>query len=367
MKYNGDAPSIREEHYPNNSASQHSACFVENTGMDQSTDTSGMHKEIMAFPQQFSFGYAAAKDAGTQHAQQTFGRMVIAGIGGSALPGALLRTAAEAFPRPLSVVVHRDYGLPADIDLKRSFVVVVSYSGNTEEALSAYDAAREQKLALAVVTSGGELKERAERDSVAVAVVPGDLQPRNALGYQFAAILGLLANAGIIPSQKEALDSLGTELDPEREKARAEELTQHIAGTTLLFYASQKYRALAYILKIQMNENAKLLAFSNSFPELDHNEIVGYEASPLEQFSTVILAADDDLPRIKKRQEITAQLITERGGRVYTIDIQGNKIYNRIFNTVLLGMWLSYQLALQRGIDPAPVKIVEALKKKLAE
>lgn len=335
--------------------------------MNQSADISGIHKDIAAFPQQFPAGYAAAQEKASQYIQQSFENIVIAGIGGSALPGNLLRTFAQTLPNPVPVMVHRDYGLPAGITLKHSLVVVISHSGNTEEALSAYDAAREQGTALVVVTSGGELKKRAEQDSVPAAVVPGNIQPRIALGYQFAALLGLLANAGVIPSQKEDMDRLSAGLDSQSARTRAKELAQKITGTTPIFYASQKYHALAYILKIQMNENAKILAFSNIFPELNHNEMVGYEASALEQFSTLILRADDDLPRIKKRQEITAQLIEERGAHVYTIDINGEEIYNKVFDTVLFGMWLSYQLALARDIDPAPVKIVEELKKKLAE
>jgi glucose/mannose-6-phosphate isomerase len=333
--------------------------------MHSPSDPSGMHENITAFPQQFAAGYAAASSAGAAHADKTFDRIVVAGVGGSALPGDFLTLVAPTLGLTLPIVVHRDYGLPQFV--KNGLVVVISYSGNTEEALSAYDAAQKENLAIIAITTGGSLKERAQRDGVELVLVPSGVQSRMALGYQFSALLHVLENIGIVASQKDALEQLATTLDPARAQKDAEALLPGIRGTTPLFYASRQYYPLAHILKIQMNENAKVHAFANMFPELNHNEMVGYEAAAPEHFSTVILTADDDTLIIKKRQALTAQLIKEKGGRVHVIDIVGEDIYDRIFNIVLLGSWLSYHLAVDNGIDPAPVRIIESFKKALGE
>lgn len=320
---------------------------------------------VQAFPKQFIEGYEAAGDAGSAFASRQFEHIIIAGMGGSALAGNVLRTVSKEIGLGLPVIVHRDYHLPIAPQRENALVVVMSYSGNTEEALDAYEHAQHMKLPTVVITSGGALKEYAERDMVALALIPSGLQPRFALGYQFSALLAVLTNAGIISSQKEALASMAEKLHVEGAEETARSISEQIGHTTPIFYASQKYHSVAYILKIQMNENAKVHAFSNIFPELNHNEMMGHVSEQKNAFTTIILRSDDDDERIRQRMNLTADIIREHGGNVLTLDITGEDCYSKVFNTVLIGSWMSLQLAEANGVDPGPVAAVEDFKNRL--
>lgn len=330
-----------------------------------------MRQIILDFPKQFSLGADIVGDAGKQYAGERFENIIIAGMGGSALAGDVLKIVAPHIKLRLPISIHRDYGLPTDGSLRpHTLFVAISHSGNTEETLSAYRQALTQKITTMTISSGGTLKALAEKNTTPHVTIPSGIQPRLALGHQTTALLGMLAGAGLIASQHSEMEKIAQTLDSASLEDTGKELAEKIQDTTPLIYASSKYGALAYILKIQMNENAKLHAFTNTFPELNHNEMVGYEQETGngEQgttFSILLLRAQDDHLQIKRRMDLFEQLIKKRGYYVYSVDIKGENIYNRIFNTILVGSWLSYHLALNRNIDPTPVDIVEDFKKKL--
>ena len=329
-----------------------------------------MRQTIFDFPSQFKVGYTAAGTAGKEYRERKFENIIIAGMGGSALPGELLKTVAGELGLKIPVTLHRDYKLPKDGSVRESTLVIISsYSGTTEETLSAYEEALKQNLAIIAITNGGTLKTRAEEMNTPLATVPEGIQPRLAMGYQFAALLALLNNVGLVPSRKNEMAELEKSLNGTALEKAGKNLAQKIKNATPLIYSSKKYGALSYILKIQMNENAKLHAFANTFPELNHNEMVAFGEEQMtngKSFSVLMLRGEDDDARIQKRMGLTAELIENKGYPVHTIDIEGQTIYNRVFNTILLGNWLSYYLAINRNIDPTPVDIVEDFKKKLA-
>lgn len=331
-----------------------------------------MRESIFDFPNQLKAGYATAGTAGKEYGEKKFKNIVIVGMGGSALPGELLKTVAGELNLKIPVTLHRDYGLPQDGSVgHKTLIIISSHSGTTEETLSAYEEALKQKLTIVAITSGGILKTRTHEMNTPVAIVPKDIQPRLAVGYQFAALLALLHNTGLVPSQKNEMAGLEKSLNSEALEDAGKNLAQKIKDTVPLIYSSKKYGVLSYILKIQMNENAKLHAFANTFPELNHNEMVGFTKQRTvnkeqQKFSILVLRAEDDDARIQKRMALTAEFIENKGYPVHTIDIEGQTIYNRVFNTILLGNWLSYYLAINKNIDPTPVDIVEDFKKKLA-
>lgn len=325
-------------------------------------DKSNMKQMILDFPGQFPVGYGAAGDAGKSFAGKEFKNIVIAGMGGSALPGELLKMFAQELNLKLPVIVSRDYSLHSYAG-PDSLVIAISYSGNTEETVSAYMEAKKKDFSLAVIASGGKLKELAEEDKNPFALIPSGTPPRLAIGYQFAALLGLLANSGIIENQEQVLQELASSLKPEEAMGPARELAEKIKNKTPLIYTSENYRQLAYILKIQINENGKRHAFYNCFPELNHNEMVGYTTK--NDFYALIFKSEDDDPRIVKRMELTAKLIQDKGYDADIIDISEKNRYNRVFNTALFGAWLSYFFAVQNEIDPTPVDIIEDFKKSL--
>ena len=333
-------------------------------------DKDNMKQTILEFPGQFNVGYSAGNNTKDRIERKRFDNIVIAGMGGSALPGALLNMFSDGIGLKIPVYVHRSYGLPKEAGDK-SLVFIISYSGNTEEALSAYKKAQTENYDIAAITSGGELEKLAKKDGVPVALVPKDIQPRIALGFQFSALMSMLADAGTILSQEKEIKELSSSLDAEQIEKNARDLAEKIGEKTPLIYASESNVQLAYILKIQMNENAKRHAFYNYFPELNHNEMVGYNENAkgkmqkVKDFFVLMLRDKDDHPRIQKRMQLTADIIKKRGFEIEYIDIEGDNMYNKAFNTILFGNWLSYYLAINAGIDPTPVNIVEEFKKEL--
>jgi len=142
-------------------------------------------------------------------------------------------------------------------------------------------------------------------------------------------------------------------------------IAQKLTGKTPIIYSSAKFAALALIWKIKINENAKTPAFYNFYPELNHNEMVGWTL-PQGKFHIITLLDPNDHPQNIKRMKITAELLKKKGTKTTLVEMEKSFVLNTIFNTLLLGDWVSYHLALEYGQDPTPVDIVEDLKKKLA-
>ena len=343
---------------------------VKKTDRAKSLDSSNMEKVILDFPKQFQAGIKAAEK--TTLKSYTFltppENIIICGMGGSALPGDILVAL-----RPLDVFVHKSYGLPPQAG-NDSFVICVSYSGNTEETLSAFSEALKKKLPLIAITTGGKLEELCKKNSIPLALIPSPyIPPRLALGVQFAALLQILVNHNLLPESliKELL-KLGQSLKSKKLEGQGKELAKKIYQKIPIIYASKQFREVGLIWKNSLNETAKILAISNYFPELNHNETVGFWRVNERQISNkellvIILRDPEDHPRVLKQMEITRDIIKKEGVEVKVIDIQGKSKLEKLFSTVLLGFWTSYELAMDYGVDPTPVKTIEDLKRRLKE
>ena len=343
---------------------------VKKTDRAKSLDSSNMEKVILDFPKQFQAGIKAAEK--TTLKSYTFltppENIIICGMGGSALPGDILVTL-----RPLDVFVHKSYGLPPQAG-NDSFVICVSYSGNTEETLSAFSEALKKKLPLIAITTGGKLEELCKKNSIPLALIPSPyIPPRLALGVQFAALLQILVNHNLLPESliKELL-KLGQSLKSKKLEGQGKELAKKIYQKIPIIYASKQFREVGLIWKNSLNETAKILAISNYFPELNHNETVGFWRVNERQISNkellvIILRDPEDHPRVLKQMEITRDIIKKEGVEVKVIDIQGKSKLEKLFSTVLLGFWTSYELAMDYGVDPTPVKTIEDFKRRLKE
>ncbi|MEX0878013.1 MAG: bifunctional phosphoglucose/phosphomannose isomerase [Candidatus Spechtbacterales bacterium] len=332
---------------------------------EKNIDSYNMRQIILDFPRQFPVGYGAVGDAGKEFTSKEFKNIIIAGMGGSALAGEVLTLLSGALKLQLPVFIHRDYGLSSMAN-KNSLIVTLSYSGNTEETLSVYQAAKEKGITLAVITSDGSLKQMAKKDKKPLAIVPEGIPPRLAIGYQFSALLAILSNVGIIEPKEDVVQKISSELKSAEVMSLAKELVGEIKEKTPIIYSSKANSPLAYIMKIQINENAKRHAFYNSFPELNHNEILGYENSNPDNFFVFMLRDKNDHPKNQRRMEITARLLEKRKYKVKFIDIEGENMYNRAFNAILFGTWLSYYLAIQDSIDPTPVTLIKEIKRSLS-
>ena len=337
-----------------------------------SIDAAGELDDILALPEQLRDALWRVESAALEP-HDAPGGLVIAGMGGSAIGGALARAVlGDRASRP--IVVMRDYGPPA-WTTPDATVLCASYSGNTEETLAVYDAAGALGARRIVATTGGKLAEAARADDVPVIPLPGGFQPRAAVGYSLVVALEVAALCGAgerlhceIDVAAAHAERLVAEWGPDApDGSLAKELARGLHGTIPQIAGSGLTAPIAYRWKTQINENAKLPCFSHELPELDHNEIAGWEgASELGRFSAVFLDDSDLHPRIRQRIELTRGVIAANAATTYRVESVGEDRTERLISLVLLGDLVSVYLAVLRGVDPAPVPVIERLKGELA-
>lgn len=335
-------------------------------------DSTRQLDDVLALPDQLRDASWRVESAAIE-AYDAPGGLVIAGMGGSAIGGALARAAlGDRASRP--IVLARDYGLPP-WTTPDTTVLCASYSGNTEETLAAYEAAGALGARRIVTTTGGKLAEAARAEKVPVVPLPGAFQPRAAVAYSLVVALEVAGLCGAAPRVHLEIDvaaahaeRLVAEWGPDAgEDSLAKSLAHGLHGTIPMIAGSGLTAPIAYRWKTQINENAKLPAFSSELPELDHNEIVGWEGAPaLGRFSAVFLADSDLHPRIQQRIELTRGLIGASAAGTYRVESHGELQTERLVSLVLLGDLVSLYLAVLRGVDPGPIEVLERLKGELA-
>ena len=302
--------------------------------------------------------------------------VVVSGLGGSAVGGELLRSYLSSQCR-VPIVVNRHYGMPAFVG-PQTLVCVISYSGNTEETLSAFAEAHARGAQLLAITSGGQLAEMAEQAHVPCIRVSGGMPPRTTLGYLFTPMLTVLARLGLIADQNapiaETIDlvrELAAQYRPGIETFRnlPKELATQLYGKFPIIYGVQDFSdVVAYRWRTQLNENSKVLASHHAFPELRHNEVVGWDSPPsLGQDIWVVLLRDSqELAKIAREIEVTKAFLQERAAGVTEVWAQGSSRLARLFSLLYTGDFTSYYLALLRRVDPSPVQAIDLLKARLA-
>ena len=288
----------------------------------------------------------------------------VCGMGGSAIGGDLAVAAlSDRLTKPLAIC--RGYELPSSAPAG-SAVLCSSYSGNTEETLACYAAAEALGAQRLVATTGGELAEAARRDGVPVIGLPAGLQPRAAVGYMFCVAAELAALAGAGPGLHTEIDAAASRLGDAFSTAqeRARELAAEIRSATAIIHGSDLTAPVAYRWKCQINENAKLPAFSSVLPEADHNEIEGWSNSE-GRFAAVFLEDRDQHPRERKRFELTAKAIEPHAAAVIRLETEGETRTGRLLHSVMLGDLVSLELASASGVDPLDVDVLEGFKKEM--
>jgi glucose/mannose-6-phosphate isomerase len=301
--------------------------------------------------------------------------LVITGLGGSAISGDLVRAAAgDAIKLPLTV--NRDYDLPPFVNAS-TLVIACSYSGNTEETLSAYAQAKAAGADIVCVTSGGLLADLARQDSFPAVSLPGGLPPRAALGYALTTLLGVLRAKGIIPGMSGDIDEAVTLLRALREKYRpetpladnpAKRLAADMHEKIVAVYGSSSItEAAAYRWRSQIAENAKNLVFHHALPEMNHNELVGWlrPEAALKNTGVVFLRDPEDHPQVQKRFDLTREAIEGRAGVVREIQSEGKSRLARILSVVYLGDFTSLYMAYMNRLDPTPVEVIDSFKNRL--
>lgn len=326
---------------------------------DQTKSEKQMREIILRFPEQLKekFEIPEIRD-------EVFSDVVICGMGGSGAAGDIVTSYV-----PLSVPVfsHKTYDLPLWVE-RKTLIITISYSGDTEETISAFEMAIRRNFAVIGVSTGGKIEKIAAENNIGWVRIPDSkIPPRSAAGYLVKAIILILASAGLFPRKNvKVFEALAEKLQPEIFERKCKEIAEIIKGKIPLMYASQKHSILAALLKTKINENAKHPAFSNAVPEMNHNELVGFEDTSFSKnFIAVFIKDDQDNERIKKRFEITKNFLNERSVETLEINLEGETLFEKVFNNMILGDWVSYYLAVAKDVDPLPVTIIDELKKRL--
>lgn len=341
-----------------------------------------MYEAIQNFPHQLKF----LPEIEHKEKLGRSGRFVVLGMGGSNLAPGLLK----AWKPELDIVSHRDYGLPhiADDAEEKTLVIASSHSGNTEETIDGFEEAGRCGIPRAAISVGGKLRDMARQSGVPFVQFPDlQIQPRSALGLSIRAILYLIRECQTPDWETEFPSALGNSVSKSLEDIAAlaaplaarmadlekqgKELAERIKGYMPVIYASRRNAALAENWKIKFNETAKIPAFYNVFPELNHNEMTGLDVIEStrglsEKLFFIFLRDSADHPKVQRRMTVTAELYANRGLRNASLDIAGAGFFEKIFSSTLTADWTAYHTSQIYGTEPDAVPIVEEFKKLIA-
>ncbi len=321
-----------------------------------------MKDAIEAFASQFSFEPKIVNVFSFEPKK----RFIVCGMGGSHWAADILLSWDPSLP----LIIHNDYGLPAlsDEELKDSLIICSTYSGNTEEVLDAYDIAREKGLAVAAISTGALLIEKAEADKVPYIEIPTTgIQPRAALGYSMRAMLKFMGKDGALSE----MEKLAESFDPKKFEIQGKELADTLKDKVPVIYCSKRNYGYGANWKIKFNETGKIPAYYNIVPELNHNEANGFDAVDsnrhlINPFHFIFLKDADDHPRNQKRMEVLQKLYEDRGLPVTAIALSGGNAYEKMFNNLILADWAAVHTADIYGLDSENVPLVEEFKKLIA-
>jgi glucose/mannose-6-phosphate isomerase len=338
-------------------------------------DKSGMLDHLHRFPQECHRAWEQVLTFEVPREYRRISNVIILGMGGSAIGGDIVRRLALSESR-LPVFVHRDYSLPAFAD-ETSLIIASSYSGNTEETLSAFSEALRTPSRKLVITSGGRLKRIADNEGIPAFLVDYRAPPRAALAHSLIPMIGIFQQLGLLGDRssdmQETLDTL-RRLSEDYVDTKplasnpAKQMATRLHGSIIVTYGADMLTEVAQRWKAQFNENSKNWAFSESFPELNHNAIVGYSCPPKEKqrMFVVMLRSRALGQRNLLRYEATADLLTKAEIAHDFIDATGDSPLAQIMSLVYLGDYVSFYLALISEVDPTPVDAIDYIKSFLA-
>jgi len=307
--------------------------------------------DIKKFEAEFVNFLENAKHLGVNVKIEPYNEVFVCGMGGSGISGKIADKLVEN--KRISTI---SFELPKYAD-KTSLVILVSYSGNTEETYEMYKKAKKQGCQIIGITSGGKIKDILFKEKIPYIKIPYGVQPRMALPYILLPILNIL-------NYEFDVDKLISNIKHKGVKEKAEKLAENLIGKIPLIYSSYKIEPIAYRWKTQFNENVKIHAFNNQFTELDHNELEGYENLNGEYY-LILLKDEDDSLKMKKRMDVTKKIIMEKGIEVTEISITGRNKFNRLMLELYIGDLTTIYLANFNETEITEVKLIEELKKKL--
>jgi glucose/mannose-6-phosphate isomerase len=321
-----------------------------------------MNDTIFAFAKQFAYEPVIENS----DALDTHSSFLLTGMGGSHLAGDLLLTIDPSFP----LVIRRDYGMPdvSEDVMKKSLFIASSYSGNTEEVVIALEQATKKDLSRCVIAVGGKLIDMAIKHGIPYIQLPNTgIQPRSALGFSFLALLKMVEQRALI----EETHALANVIDPSSLEQTGKALAQKTKDHVPVIYCSRRNETLAWNWKIKFNETGKVPAFYNVFPELNHNEMTGFDVQSSSKhlsdiFHVIMLKDTDDHPKILKRMDVVEKLYAQRGLPVTVLELEGGSHIEKLFRGLLIGDWTAVHTAQLYGLESEQVPMVEEFKKMIA-
>ena len=339
-----------------------------------SHDSENMWDLLTGFPDQWEEAVQRTESLSLNLDADRVQNICLVGMGGSAMGADIIRAYSySTCQHPVEVVRH--YSIPRWVD-EQTLCIICSFSGNTEEILSAAEQARRQGAQLVAITSGGELMVNASRMDFEYVKIPNGIPTRAALGYSFVPLFRIFQRLGLLDETKDALAETSIylkqqgELFTNTDDNEALTLARDLVNTLPVVYSDAITMAPINLRwRNQFEENAKTLAYGNTLPEMNHNEIVGWDqiVHLTGRLSVIMLHDREDHANVQQRMQITEDLISGQVSSMNVLRTRGESRLTRMFSLIQLGDWTSFYLAMLNGVDPTPVTKIDLLKRRLAE
>jgi glucose/mannose-6-phosphate isomerase len=343
----------------------------------QKFDQTGVFKVVCNFPDQISEAIENVKDLKIESIKkEKISNVIISGLGGSAIGGDLIRTYLKNKIN-VPIIVNRDYILPEFVN-ENTLVLISSYSGNTEETISAYKNAIKKKAMVICITNGGEIKKIAVENNHQAISIPSGYHPRMALGFMFFNLLYIFIKLGFL---KEPVNEISELIDSLKRKSKkysdyksennSLKIAKDLKGKFLFIYSSPDLESVGIRWRGQFSENSKVISSTHYFPELNHNEIVAWTqegglTNMLKESVIICLRDQDDFIRVKFRIDITKDVMKKYASEILEFQGEGSTFLVRMFDLIYLIDWISYYMAILNNADPAEIQNINYLKNQLS-
>lgn len=340
-------------------------------------DKADMLGKVMKLSEMVKLGLKTGENAVIPEGYKKVKKVLYTGLGGSGISGDILKNLLCGKCR-IPVFVNRNYTIPGWVDAS-TLVFAASLSGNTEETIAAFKEALSKKAKVVVITSGGKLRTLAEKNNLPVLLVPGGNPPRASLPYLLFPALFVMKKLGFTaikaPEFIESIDlledlakSYAPEIKLKDNPAKQLAVKLH-KKPVLVFGSADNTDAVAVRWKCQLAENSKVFGFASTIPEMNHNEIVGWELlkENLKKYAVLFLRTQDDLPQVKKRFLLTRKIISRKAGWTGEVNAAGKTPLARQLSLIYFADFVSVYLALLHGVDPTPIKAIDYFKANLSK
>ncbi len=336
------------------------------------TSRSRMRELIENFPNQISEAANALKNHDIKKYDETargftpYGVLIL-GMGGSGIGGSFISSILRQTSQ-IPIITNSDYEIPGWVG-KDTLVIACSNSGDTEETIASANESIKRGSKICFITSGGKLEELALKADAPFVKVPGGKPPRSQFAYSLLSLAWTLMRFGLFPEK--LYHELEATVDSTKDNIknvveRAETISEIIEGKNIHIYSDTNIECVTIRWRQQLNENSKLLVNSNVFPEMNHNELVGW-ASGNEMDAVLLIRTSDDFERTSLRMDLCAEIFTEMGADVIFIDADGEGQMQQLMDLVFLGDYVSLLLAEKAGVDPVEIENIDLLKNKLSD